>query len=221
MQEAAKMMREMRPYYQYLYQKQDAFKACVNGNLITRRMLEVWERFTTKYARKCHFAFNFLTALTHDNANAVELLDQTMYNALLRMKYKGVFDNTIMIIMGDHGQRISPIQHTYSGRIEERMPLLGVFFPEKFGKAHPLKLRNFIVNKNRLISPYDLHETFRELLDFNDPKHQPVGKSLFHEISARRLCNDTRIVQNHCMCQERLPQSLIPSKIKVCCKCKH
>ncbi|KAI6237606.1 hypothetical protein M3Y95_00283100 [Aphelenchoides besseyi] len=203
-----------RPYYEYLYQKQDARKACVNGHLITRRMLGIWERFSTKYARECHFAFTFLTALTHDNANAVELLDQTMYDALLRMKYKGVFDNTIMIIMGDHGQRMSEVQHTYSGRIEERMPLMGVYFPEKFRKAYPEKLRNFIVNKNRFLSNYDMHETFRELLGFNDPKRQPVGKSLFHEIPKDRLCNDTRVVHQHCTCQEPLSESLIPNETK-------
>ncbi|KAI6199219.1 hypothetical protein M3Y96_00603200 [Aphelenchoides besseyi] len=203
-----------RPYYEYLYQKQDARKACVNGHLITRRMLGIWERFSTKYARECHFAFTFLTALTHDNANAVELLDQAMYDALLRMKYKGVFDNTIMIIMGDHGQRMSEVQHTYSGRIEERMPLMGVYFPEKFRKAYPEKLRNFIVNKNRFLSNYDMHETFRELLGFNDPKRQPVGKSLFHEIPKDRLCNDTRVVHQHCTCQEPLSESLIPNETK-------
>jgi hypothetical protein len=80
----------------------------------------------------------------------------------LRMKYKGVFDNTVMIIMGwffcvwklilryflgDHGQRMSEIQHTYSGRIEERMPLFGVYFPEKFRQAYPDKVLNFMTNK--------------------------------------------------------------------------
>jgi hypothetical protein len=63
-------------------------------------MVEIWERFAIKYARECHFGFTFLTALTHDNANSAELLDQNIYDALLRMKYKGVFDNTVLIIMG-------------------------------------------------------------------------------------------------------------------------
>ncbi|KAI6238834.1 hypothetical protein M3Y99_00640300 [Aphelenchoides fujianensis] len=203
-----------RPYYEYLYQKQDARKACVNGRLITRRMLEIWERFSTKYARECHFAFTFLTALTHDNANAVELLDQNIYDALLRMKYKGVFDNTVVVVMGDHGQRMSEVQHTYSGRIEERMPLMSIYFPEKFRRAYPEKLRNFMINKNRFVSNYDMHETFRELLHLEEAGRQPVGLSLFHEIPNDRLCNDTRVVHHHCTCQEELSESLVPQETK-------
>lgn len=69
-------------------------------------MLHIWERFAIKYARKCHFGFSFLTALTHDNSNNLELLDQNIYDGLSRIKSKGVFDNTVMIVMGDHGQRM-------------------------------------------------------------------------------------------------------------------
>jgi membrane-anchored protein YejM (alkaline phosphatase superfamily) len=110
-------------------------------------MLDIWERFATKYARECHFGFTFLTALTHDNANNVELLDQNIYDGLIRMKYKGVFDHTAIIVMGDHGQRVAKIQQTYSGRIEERMPFFAIFFPEKFRIAYPKKFANFIENK--------------------------------------------------------------------------
>jgi hypothetical protein len=42
---------------------------------------------------------------------------------------------------------MSSVQHTYSGRIEERMPLFGIRFPDKFKEAYPEKFRNFVVNK--------------------------------------------------------------------------
>lgn len=36
----------------------------------------------------------------------MELYDQPLVEALQRMKNAGVFDNTVLLILGDHGQRI-------------------------------------------------------------------------------------------------------------------
>ncbi|KAI6222947.1 hypothetical protein M3Y99_01480600 [Aphelenchoides fujianensis] len=203
-----------RPYYMHLYKKHYPEKLCINGQLGQFRFLQNWERFATKYARTCHFGFSFLTALTHDDANYLEMLDEAMYNALIRLKEAGVFDNTLMIIMGDHGQRMSDIQKTYSGRIEERMPLFGVRFPQKFREQFPEKVHNYHVNTNWLVSNFDLHETLREALGLNPPDRQPVGLSLFHPIPRNRTCFESRIPYHHCTCQQRLDASLVPADIK-------
>ncbi|KAI6220061.1 hypothetical protein M3Y99_01624400 [Aphelenchoides fujianensis] len=217
-----------RPYYEYLYQRQTARKGCVNGRLIARRMLEIWERFATTYARECHFGFTFLTAGTHENPNGVELLDGHLHDALVRLRYRGAFEHTAFLILGDHGQRISRIQGTYAGRVEERMPLLAAFLPAKFRAAHPQKWRQFVANtvsrpsspvghlcaQNRLASHYDVHETLRELLRLDDARRRPVGTSLFRALPANRSCNDARVPLHHCTCQERVEESLIPLKIR-------
>ncbi|KAI6238833.1 hypothetical protein M3Y99_00640200 [Aphelenchoides fujianensis] len=203
-----------RPYYMHLYKKHYPEKLCINGQLGQLRFLQNWERFATKYARTCHFGFSFLTALTHDDANYLEMLDEAMYNALIRLKEAGVFDNTLMIVMGDHGQRMSDIQKTYSGRIEERMPMFGVRFPQKFREQHLEKVHNYHVNTNRLVSNFDLHETLREALGLNPPDRRPVGLSLFHPIPRNRTCFESRIPYHHCTCQQRLDQNLVPADIK-------
>ncbi|KAI6202189.1 hypothetical protein M3Y96_00922100 [Aphelenchoides besseyi] len=208
-----------RPYYEYMYRDNEKFRTlnereiCVNGELMSRRMLQIWERFSTRYAKHCHFSFNFLTHITHDTGNTLELIDQSIYDTLIRMKHRGVFDNTIMILMGDHGNRIADIQSTYSGRIEERMPMFSMYFPEKFKRLYPEKLKHFMINKNRLVSHFDLHETLQDILNAKTTEDNRTvgGQSLLGSGFKRaRRCSEARIVYEHCTCMELVPTDLVP-----------
>ncbi|KAI6198228.1 hypothetical protein M3Y99_01897500 [Aphelenchoides fujianensis] len=191
-----------RPYYLFLYKKHRPDGMCINGKLNQPRFLNIWERFATRYSRHCHFGFSFLTGLTHDDSNRLGVIDETLHDSLIRLKYNGGFDNTVHIIMGDHGQRMSHIQTTYSGRIEERQPFFAIRFPKKWEEAYPEKIKQYEININRLTSNYDLHETLREILELDTPDRKPVGLSLFHEIPKKRDCYDGRIVFQQCACLE-------------------
>jgi membrane-anchored protein YejM (alkaline phosphatase superfamily) len=68
-------------------------------------------RFSTMYRQKCHFSFNHLSYFTHENGNNLELYDILVSDALGRMKSAGVFDNTILLIAGDHGQRLVSLNY--------------------------------------------------------------------------------------------------------------
>ncbi|KAI6219447.1 hypothetical protein M3Y95_01112100 [Aphelenchoides besseyi] len=203
-----------RPYYLFLYKKHRPDGMCVNGKLNQPRFLNIWERFATKFARHCHFGFSFLTGLTHDDSNRLGVIDETLHNSLIRLKHNGGFDNTVMILMGDHGQRVSDIQKTYSGRIEERQPFFAIRFPDKWAEANPEKVRQYEININRLVSNYDLHETLREILNMNPPERKPVGLSLFHEIPKKRDCYDSRVVFQQCACLEPVSSNLVPKNIQ-------
>lgn len=88
-----------------------------------------------------------MTGLTHASASNVELYDQDLAASLNRMEQDGVFDHSFVLIMGDHGQRISAIQKSYTGRIEERMPLVSIHIPQKFRQQHPDKVRQLEINQ--------------------------------------------------------------------------
>uniref|UniRef100_A0AC35F2V5 Uncharacterized protein n=1 Tax=Panagrolaimus sp. PS1159 TaxID=55785 RepID=A0AC35F2V5_9BILA len=81
--------------------------ACNSGQNIIPKWINLWEQFETKYSNHCHFSFNFFTGLTHASANNLELYDIPVSDALARMEFKGILDNTFLLIMGDHGQRIA------------------------------------------------------------------------------------------------------------------
>ncbi|CAD5232404.1 unnamed protein product [Bursaphelenchus xylophilus] len=192
-----------RPFYSYLYSKKNARFHCVEGELASRRYLKLWKNFALKFRNHSHFGFTFLTALTHDDPAAVGLLDPDIYHSLEDLKKSGGFENTIHIIMGDHGHRIRSIQKTYTGRLEERMPLFSIRFPKRFKKLYPEKVRKLEENQNRLVSNYDIHQTLHEVL-FGDLNTKTRGTSLFQDIPLNRTCTDILIPQNHCTCMEKV-----------------
>ena len=40
-------------------------------------------------------------------------------------------DNTLFIIMGDHGHRFHEVRKTFIGKIEEKLPMFGMMVPRK------------------------------------------------------------------------------------------
>ncbi|KAI6198908.1 hypothetical protein M3Y96_00570300 [Aphelenchoides besseyi] len=197
-----------RPYYETLFTNTEIASTCLNGQSVIPRWLRMWESFALKYAYQWNLAFNFITTITHDMANPLELMDEPLLETLKRLEKGGVFENTVLIILGDHGNRMASwkednIQKTFTGRIEERMPFMSIYLPHKFRDAHPEEYQNLIENKNRLVSNFDLHETFRDLLHFHNQPHNPVGISLFRKIPKHRTCEDARIPEHLCMCMHQ------------------
>ncbi|VDL71147.1 unnamed protein product [Nippostrongylus brasiliensis] len=94
--------------------------------------------------------------------------------------------------MGDHGNRISLIRYTYTGSIEERMPLMAIRLPTNFKHLYPIQYANFLTNKWKLISNFDIHQTLKEITlkygstELRTLKKEGRGISLFEEIPATR-----------------------------------
>uniref|UniRef100_A0A0K0EVC8 START domain-containing protein n=1 Tax=Strongyloides venezuelensis TaxID=75913 RepID=A0A0K0EVC8_STRVS len=203
-----------RPYYEYLYQHTFG-EECLHGTHLLKSFLDIWERFSTTFAKKCHFSFNFITKFTHDSSNSLELFDDPLYVALQRFKVKGVFNNTVIIIMGDHGQRVESIQKTYYGRVEERMPLMAIYLPQSFKNRFKKAEENIRYNKNRLISNFDIYETLLDIVNITRLKsmeEQKFSKErglsiLRNKISSNRTCYEAKVPENFCVCQQNISLS--------------
>uniref|UniRef100_A0A0N5A724 Rhoptry neck protein 2 n=1 Tax=Parastrongyloides trichosuri TaxID=131310 RepID=A0A0N5A724_PARTI len=205
-----------RPYYEYLYQHTFG-EECLNGNHLLKPFLDIWERFSNTFADKCHFSFNFITKFTHDSSNALELFDDPLHVALQRFKVKGVFNNTVIIIMGDHGQRVATIQKTYYGRVEERMPLMAIYLPPSFKNKFKKAEENIRYNKNRLTSNFDIYETLLDIVNITrlevmeqQTYSKERGLSLFrNRISINRTCYESKIPENFCVCQQNITGEIV------------
>jgi len=82
---------------------------------------------------------------------------------LKRLHTNGAFKNTMLLIMGDHGNRFDPIRNTVIGRIEERMPYLSVILP----KALEHFRDNLKANAEVLTSWMDVYETVMDVAMLN------------------------------------------------------
>ena len=60
------------------------------------------------------------------------LTDTDLRDFLEYLKRNGHLDNTLLLVMADHGARFSIARKTLQGKLEERLPMMSVTFPDKF-----------------------------------------------------------------------------------------
>lgn len=141
-------------------------KFCDNDRWLQEEFVDLWRQFALRYRDKCHFGFTFIarsaksekiSSLTHDTQYLLELADEKVYSMLEDMVLNDALNDTVLVLMGDHGQRMTAIQYTYrffflrlkssSGRIEERMPFFSVRMPDWFRKEFPEEFVNLERNQ--------------------------------------------------------------------------
>lgn len=146
--------------------------------------------------------FTHLVLFSHDDINQVETIEPDLISLIRDLKTKGQLDNTLLIVMGDHGTRYGQIRMEIQGKLEERLPLFSMIFPPWFASKYPVLHKNLRINTDRLTSWYDLHATFRHMLNYphipSDIKH---GQSLLQEVPASRDCTQANVAPHWCPCQ--------------------
>jgi hypothetical protein len=96
----------------------------------------------------------------------------------------------------------------FQGKLEERLPMMSLVFPQWFRDRFPQYISNLRANVDRLSTPFDVHETLRDLLDttrLDGPagaggKLPPRGLSLLREIPKNRTCQAAGIDMHWCSC---------------------
>lgn len=150
------------------------------------------------------FAFMFHGAYSHDDINAVEVADEDTMEHFEFFEKSDHLNNTIIIIMADHGHRFAKFRETQQGKLEERLPFLGFIFPPWFETKFPSAIKNLRLNTQRLTTPFDIYPTLKEILNFEyPPKAASVesrGISLFREIPQARSCRDAEVDMHWCTC---------------------
>ncbi|CAG0915571.1 unnamed protein product [Notodromas monacha] len=123
-------------------------------------------------------------------------------------------NDTLVIIMGDHGHRFHEFGGTRQGMLEMRMPLMHISFPEWFERQFPDAVNNLRTNSKRLATPMDLHVTLKSLLNFraldfktgpsvNDSL--PVALNWFLPVPKERTCEMAEVAVHWCACPVSKP----------------
>lgn len=60
--------------------------------------------------------------------------------------------------------RFADVRNTLQGKLEERLPFFSFAFPDAFKKRYHKEYIVFRNNLNRLVTPFDVHETFLDIL---------------------------------------------------------
>jgi len=169
-------------------------------------MLKYTKNFWTVYREKPKFMLTFMARLSHDSINNVGMMDEDFANWLTEMHNDGLFNDTLLIVMSDHGARFTEVRQTLQGKQEERLPFYSFSFPSWFKQRHPNAYANFKTNVRRLTTPFDIHATLKSVLHL--PSNLGEGDitrrniSLFNRVPLERSCADAQIEAHWCACLE-------------------
>jgi len=162
-----------------------------------------------------YFSLNFLTEYTHDYLAIPPEIDLIFKRILENYETRGLLDNTLLMVFSDHGTRLTNFAYqTEQGKMEKYFPFLSVRFPKPLWNKSYMK--NAFKNRLKLVTFYDLYQTFRQFLHLNSNFTKTLsrqqykqnskttrylrGVSLFEEIPTNRSCSDAFIPDKQCGC---------------------
>ena len=148
------------------------------------------------------FSFMLASDMVHYNINGIQYADDDLAEVLSQTKGSGVLNNTVLIIMADHGSRYGDIRESIQGKIEERQPFLGITLPERIRKEQPAFHKNMRRNSKILTSHFDLYATLKHILSYPSlPTGIKYGGSLFTRLNeTQRTCEAIGIADTWCPC---------------------
>ncbi|XP_059144630.1 uncharacterized protein LOC131931793 [Physella acuta] len=194
----------MRPFYLAAVPTYRRFLTFCHGSELQHMVWFNWLRdIFYMYKHEPKFLVHFYSPLSHEGNNYITMADEDLKNFLENLENGGYLNNTLLLVMGDHGSRFDDVRRTLSGKLEERLPYVSLRFPPWFEKKYPSLVKNVKTNVNRLTTPFDLHETFKDILRFDGAGLGDVmnrGISLFKEIPKSRTCHHADVAPHWCAC---------------------
>ncbi|XP_063631862.1 uncharacterized protein LOC134803085 [Cydia splendana] len=177
---------------------------CLGDTPQFKVMLNITEQFLELGGKR--FIFTFIADITHDDFNLIDNADNDTAALLHNLMSKA--EDTLIVVMGDHGPRNSKVRDTFQGKLEERLPLLALRLPDRLARARPHAQRALHANARALTTPHDLHATLLDVLDmrqhWNPYKVRGADYTreltMLEPISRNRSCSEAGIGTYWCVC---------------------
>lgn len=185
--------------------KKDNLNLCLGPTATSDHILQYALDLATKLKNTLYFGLFWMNSFSHNNVNSPSSMDLRILQFFNNLTESGALNNTFIVFLSDHGMRFGKIRETFIGWLEERLPFIYMWVPEWYREKYPQKFNNFIENRDRLTSPYDLHLTLQDVLYNNHTNGSaacPKCFSLFDEVPWNRSCVDVGITEHWCTCSE-------------------
>ncbi|XP_059177153.1 uncharacterized protein LOC131956642 [Physella acuta] len=206
-----------RPFYLAMNKRRQYQNYCIGSVLASRVWLNYFRDIFTVYYKKRKFLIHFLVEMSHDNNNLLNQMDADLRDLIEFLNNGDYLNNTVLVLMGDHGARYHQVRYTWQGKMEERLPYFSFLFPKWFEEKYPEAIQNLRTNTRRLTTPFDIHETLKDFLHFDGTGVGNVSKrgiSLFKEIPLERTCEHAKIAPHWCACLDWKKVSFKDKKVK-------
>ncbi|CAG0901035.1 unnamed protein product [Cyprideis torosa] len=202
-------------YIKVMEENDVATVGCREGKVHHLDYLEYFMNLMDTYKSVPKFFLGLHSSLSHNDINIVGEHDDEIVEFFEQLNAKGHMNDTMVLLMGDHGPPHSRYRNTKGGQLEETHPFIRILMPTWFSKKYPTEYRNLLDNAESgvLLTPHDLHATFLDILDdglFEERLRIWVTKgldaantrarSLFSEIPKNRECKHVAIPPQTCDC---------------------
>lgn len=180
-----------------------------NGNYsVFDRVYDQLLDFATTFQGERHFGLFVSSAFSHDDVSGLSMVEESMLRYMQEIDRLGVRNNSIVFFYGDHGLRYGEHRVFFEGAREDSMPMLWISLPEWFQRRHPDIVEALNINRHRLSSHFDFHETLRHVIQLDGGSgHLLISRrecrtcqSLFRVLPEDRQCSDAKIPLRWCFC---------------------
>ncbi|XP_037780695.1 uncharacterized protein LOC119577087 [Penaeus monodon] len=133
----------MRPFFVSVYPEyKDHPKLCLRNTPRHKVFFKYIEDFMDEYKGEPKFAFAFHSELSHDDFNLVSVADDDLLALLAGLRDRGHLNDTVLVLMSDHGHRFTTIRSTQQGKQEERLPFMALVLPQSVKESYPSAVGN-------------------------------------------------------------------------------
>lgn len=174
--------------------------------------LQNGRQFMKKYEDVPRFLLMHQSLLSHDDINLVGVEDEDLSAHLSHMNDEGLFDDSVVIVMADHGHRFAKLRDTHQGQLEERMPFFSISLPKQLRNTEKGRKmeQNLRENAEKLTSPFDIHASLMDILNLSELGENELNRmqdasskrslSVFKPIPVDRTCSQAGIEPHWCTC---------------------
>lgn len=214
-----------RPYSLAMYEFEPVFISplgeswwyCYGNREHFDLQVEYLKGFMRRYVNKRKLAWFWSNAAAHEDFTTLARNDDRLLQFLTWLYSTNMLENSILLMMSDHGFRIGGASLTHVGRAENNSPWLMMHVPKHVITRYPWINDTLVTNTRRLVTAYDIHETMVDILYNNVPKKSHISqvsnsltkRSLFSNIPGDRTCADAGIEDKYCTCFAKTSVSTI------------
>uniref|UniRef100_A0A5K3F3P7 Sulfatase domain-containing protein n=1 Tax=Mesocestoides corti TaxID=53468 RepID=A0A5K3F3P7_MESCO len=178
---------------------------CTASTPTHKLLLESLREFFYANANRPRFSLTFLSEMIHEEPSMARAVDEDLADLLQQIDEddahgRGEFANTIVVLFSDHGARMGKARLSLQGKLEERLPMLGILFPRRLAHQWSDELNVLRDNSDRLCSPFDVHATLQHLISGVVKPPEGRGQSLFTPLPRERTCREAGIATYWCTC---------------------
>ena len=171
---------------------------CLYGKQTIEHLLEYGNQFWRKYKDNRKY---FLLVSNDGHEGTLEVVkydDNIIFNFLNNLFNDNLLNNTSIILLSDHGDKMPSIYYPYNFyRIEGQLPMLYMIINDRKNIGYEEQYKYIYENQQTFITAYDIYNTISNLIfgdEYDNIKNKTVyhdtpksqyGKSLFEKINQK------------------------------------